>query len=307
MREKWSEADVAFLLHLVRRGKNSAQIYTLLKERGKDRSQKAIIRKTANERKRDPIRWRREILPPPVAYRPFNEQMRVEADNVLILMDIHAPLHHARFLNDAIDAAISLKCDTVIIGGDAIDWDTFSPFHRQPQTEAEEEIAATKQIFDTLSESFKRIHYFGGNHEMRAVRTLEGLVEPALIMSWFANQENVECSNYHWCELVSSGEEYLIEHPRNASVIPTRVAQALCSKYLKHVITGHGHLWGITRDISGTFWAIESGICADSSRFEYTERIHSKRPSAVVGAVMVLEGIPWLMCQENVKQFGRVR
>jgi hypothetical protein len=71
---------------------------------------------------------------------------------------------------------------------------------------------------------------------------------------------------------------------------------------LSHVIMGHNHLWGMTRDESGTFWAIESGVCADPERIPYYNEVHNTRPAMCTGAVIVRDGVPWLLSPENVKQ-----
>jgi len=303
---KWGTAETAHLLYLLQQGKAAHEIWSLFQSEGIDRTQRAIERKVARERKLHPETWHGKVQAPPPAYKKYDEQLVLEADSALILFDIHAPRHHNRFINQCIGVALQWGCNLCIIGGDLIDFDAFSYFGSAIETDAEDEIRATEQIVKILAQEFETVAEIDGNHEDRIVRLLNHKVPPERIMSWWAKQDNVLTSSYRWCELTSGGERFYIEHPRNTSVIPTRVAQGLCSKHLTHVIMGHNHLWGMTKDASGTFWAIEGGICADPKRLPYVNVVHNKRPAFCVGAVIVREGVPWLLSPENIQQMQQI-
>lgn len=66
---------------------------------------------------------------------------------------------------------------------------------------------------------------------------------------------------------------------------PTAVARDLCATQLASVVMGHSHLWGISRDRSGAYWAVEAGMCADPIRLRYAEMVHRRRPICARGRV----------------------
>ena len=122
----------------------------------------------------------------------------------------------------------------------------------------------------------------------------------------FVNGTQTEITDYHWFELMSGGERYYVEHPKNVSIHATIVPKKLAGKYLCHIIAGHGHTWGITRDPSDSFWCIDSGVCADPHRLAYTHKVHTTRPMEVQGAVFVLDGIPLLVAPHNIGFYERM-
>ena len=72
-------------------------------------------------------------------------------------------------------------------------------------------------------------------------------------------------------------------------------AAGLAAKFQCHVIVGHSHIWKVGRDISGRYWAIAAGHCADEERMAYAAIRHSKRMSHVSGAVIIRDGFPWVL------------
>jgi len=97
------------------------------------------------------------------------------------------------------------------------------------------------------------------------------------------------------------------DSPKNYSINATIVPKKLASKYLCHIIAGHGHTWGIVRDVSDTFWAIDAGLCADPDRLAYITKVHTTNPKPVQGAVMVIDGVPILLSPDNIGFYERMR
>ena len=94
--------------------------------------------------------------------------------------------------------------------------------------------------------------------------------------------ERIHFSEYFWCK---AGEEWLLEHQMNNSLIPTRVAQSLVAKFSKNIITAHTHKCGMVR-VNG-YWAIDAGCCADVERLAYTSLRHSTHTTMQNGAVLM--------------------
>jgi hypothetical protein len=195
---------------------------------------------------------------------------------------------------------------TVGIGGDLVDFSAFSKFGRQLGIEASDEIDAATHIISTLTANFDRVVYSGGNHEMRLIRQVDHLLDLSLVMGLFVASPRVTITDYHWFELISAGQAFYVEHPKNASIHATIVPKKLCAKFHKHVVAGHGHTWGMAQDDSGQYWAIDAGICADDSKIAYAQQVHSTRPAMQRGAVMILDGVPVLLSPRNMAIYEKM-
>lgn len=297
----WTPAEEALLLERVQAGATPYSIWREFEANGIKRTQKAIVRKIQNMKKREPRRWRAMVREPWEEYGKYDKEVSIESDAFLTLFDPHCPLHDAAFLNNLIDLALRWGIKDVIVGGDVIDFDALSYYGKQIHTEADAEIEATAQLLRVLAAEFERVVEIAGNHEMRAVRLLNKQLPVSRIMQWWATQENVVLTDYQWCEVTSGGEGYYIEHPGSASVKATAVALALAETHQHHIIAGHGHLWGMIRDKSNTFYCIDAGVTADPERFAYSQQVHRRRPRMVQGACFVRDGVPTLVDPEIVK------
>ena len=280
---------------MVREGLDSAEIAERFAERGLCRTQKAIQRKRERETRSDPMGWHATVAPAPKCAPRFDQPAVVVADRALTIFDLHAPFHDAEWVNWVVGTALRFGCTACVIGGDLVDFAAFSKWGRQERVEAEDEIRTARQIVNALARSFDQVVYGAGNHEMRLPRITGNLLELRDAMEMFVNAANVTVSDYHYSILVSNGVEYQVEHPKNASSIATRVPTKLAEKYHRHIIAGHGHLWGQARDVSGEYWGIDAGICADPMRLAYNAKTHNTRPMMNQGAAMVLDGIPMLL------------
>jgi hypothetical protein len=304
MAETWTTSETAFLKHLVHQGWGPERIHQEFTKEGIAKTHQSIRRKIQNERKRAPHEWHAHIAAPPDCAKRFDQQVKVEAERALLLFDIHAPFHDADWLNRLIGLGLKRKVELVGIGGDLVDFSAFSKFGRQERVEAEDEIEAAAQIVSTLAGEFKRVIYSGGNHEMRLPRKTDNLLELRDAMGMFVRAPNVTVTDYHWFELLSGGREWYIEHPKNASVNSGVVPAKLCAKYHKNVAAGHGHRWGITMDVSGTWYGVDVGVCADPPRMAYITKVHSTRPAVCQGALLVEGGIPLLLSPDNIVAYG---
>lgn len=299
MSTNWSPSELLLLRTLVQQCKNDAEIATVFREERIRRTYKAI------QRMRQRQGWHAMIAANPSCAPRFDKPLHIEADRALLMFDPHAPFHDADWCNRVIGLALSYDVDTAAVAGDLVDFTAFSKWGRQERVEAEDEIASAIQFIKALCASFKRLIYSAGNHENRLPRITGNLLALRNTMEMFINGTHTEVTDYHWFELISGGEKYYIEHPKNASINATVVPKKLASKYLCHVVAGHGHLWGITRDPSNSFWCIDSGVCADPERLAYTRKVHSTRPKEVQDAVLILDGIPILLSPDNIQWYER--
>ncbi len=303
---EWSAAEVALLRRHVQDGKRVDEIVELFARDGISRTYKAIERKLQKLRAVEPGTWREQVKPNPPGARRWNKPVRAEADRWLLLFDLHCPFHDAHWLNRLIDLALRERVTAVGIGGDLVDWTAFGKYGRQLEVEAEDEIRSTEQVLSALAGSFPTVVYAAGNHEMRICRSLGQAVGVERAAHLFVTRENVQITEYHWFEAVSAGVTYQCEHPRNASVMPCSVPRALAAKFGRHIVAGHGHAWGQAHDVSGRYWAIDAGVCADPERLSYVQLEHNTRPVVNQGACLLLDGTPVLLSPANIAAYERV-
>lgn len=301
-RDNWSESETYLLQLLVKQGLTPQGICDEFSQRGIKRTYQAIRRKIQRERRREPTDWYAQVRTSEVT--PYANPLHVEGD-ALCLFDLQVPFHDAAWINRCIALALGWGVENVILGGDLVDLAAFSPFGRTVEVEAEDEIRATEQVLTALSSSFSRVYWFAGNHEARLAIQLGKQVKLERALNMFSRADNVQVSDFRWCELSCAGADFYIEHPGSFSKRPTSVAVELCAIHDRSVIAGHGHLWGMTRDASNRHWAIDSGMCADPERLEYNVKVHKRFPKMVQGAVIVRESIPYLLCPANISGFER--
>jgi hypothetical protein len=263
----------------------------------------SIRGKIRREQKLDPVGWHVNIAPPPECARKFNQQVKVNAGSALLTFDWHAPFHDHRWGDQLIELGLRRKVEVVGIGGDLIDFSAFSKFGRQERVEAEDEILAAEQIVSALAHEFKQVIYSGGNHEMRLPKATDNNLGLLDAMGMFVRAKNVTITDYHWFELESGEHNYYVEHPKNASVSAGLVPSRLAAKYHKDVVAGHGHVWGMSMDVSGTWYGIDSGVCCDDERLAYVTKVHSVRPRVCLGAVLVEDGVPFLLNPDNIRRY----
>jgi hypothetical protein len=290
IRQPWTPAEEALCQVLTEQGRDSAEIAATFAERGIARTQKAIMRI------RDRRGWHGKVQPSPVTL----ASPPVLRGDALLLFDVHSPCHDAAWINRCVDLALRWGVHKLGIGGDLVDFTAFSVFAKSNEYDVQTEIAATEGILRTLESCFDEVVYSAGNHEQRLSRLPDWLLPVETAMRLFMRAGRTTFTRSYWFTLESGGESYYIEHPRNVSVAQTLVPARLAAKYHTHVIAGHGHLWGQGRDVSGRYWAIDSGMAADPARLEYYVSQHNVRPAMQQGAVIVRGGVPVLLSPGNI-------
>lgn len=296
----WEPSEILVVKKLIQEGKSIEQILSEIAQAGMRRRTYDGVRNMIRRHRRTESGWHALVDPNPTCAPRWDRPLKVTADRVLLMFDIHCPMHDADWCNQLIDLALTYNVDTVGIGGDLVDFTAFSKYGRQERVEAEDEVASSRQLVSALATTFDRVIYSGGNHEMRLPRATENVLALRDTMEMLVKGSHVEVTDYHWFELTSGGERFYCEHPKPASTKATIVPEGLATKYLCHIIAGHGHVWGIKRHLSNQFWCVDSGVCADPKRLAYTSKVHNTRPLEVQGAVFILDGIPILLSPDNI-------
>jgi hypothetical protein len=246
------------------------------------------------ERNRDAMPAKLPASPKPLCTDPI----RLAGPSACILTDLHVPFHNAAFVEDVVALAKEWDIKDCIIGGDLIDVEAFSKWVGDPENTFEEELDLAEKILDELASAFDRVVWTLGNHEARFLgKAAQRQIRSQRFLRMVTNAKNVEISSFEWCELDTPQGLYRIVHPKNASIVSGRVPSVIASRRFtdSHVIGAHGHLVGQVRTEDGKRWAIDSGTCADIDRLQYSTKSVSTRPVMNNGAVIVVEGFPYLV------------
>lgn len=273
-------------------------------------------------------------LPAPVqvsSMPKYNQPLKSEGDAV-ILSDVEAPFHHADFINQVLELADKWNIRTLHLAGDLLHFDNLSAWgaewipddtegnlnllleyvnslptkHREnginvieqmgafgSGTGLADELTEARRVFRSFT-NFDNIFVAIGNHDDRYLRALNSALHPKelLIQLDTANDERWKIAPYYYTLLETERGLFRVEHPR-ASARTT--AQDLCAQYHCNIIMGHSHRWAVNRDVSGDFWAIQSGHCVDEERLAYVMQRSAKRDAHCLGATIVRGGVPWVL------------
>lgn len=158
------------------------------------------------------------------------------------------------------------------------------------------ELAEAGKVLRRLANQFDAVDWDLGNHEGRLLRTMETELGPKILFDLVAlpdvQRPKWRIAPYYFSTLISAGEVFQIEHPKNTAKFS---AWKLCAKYGRSVIMTHSHQLNFTFDVSGRFYAIEAGCCADETRFAYAAQRHNTAAQHALGAVIVRGGYPYLL------------
>ncbi|HUW09326.1 MAG TPA: metallophosphoesterase family protein [Anaerolineae bacterium] len=292
----WTQPELYLAQRLVREGLNTDQVSKELEKAGCRRTQQAVRRLIQRKRQTE-NGWHAMVAESPIKY--DQQPMTVEGD-FLALADVHAPLHDAAFANLCIGEALRLAVRNVILAGDLVNLDALCFWGNESEAIAEQDIIATEQILGVLAHEFEYVYWFAGNHDLRIARKLDRAVRMQRLFNLFVRAPNVIVSDFLWCWADSGERRYRVTHPGTRSRHATWVAKDLCSIHNCSVICGHGHGWGMTKDVSGRHFAIDSGIVADPGKILYSLKRDTRDPKMLQGAVIVRSGLPRLLCPETL-------
>ena len=293
----WTTAETALLRQYVEQGLNAEEVSQRFAADGLSRTHQAVRRYLQRLRDKEPGKWCAKVavstVPMPAA------PLEAEGDT-LVLADPHCPFHDGAWVNRVSALALRYHIKQVALIGDLIDWTAFSRYGRRPGVEAEDEIRAAKQFVTTLAANFERVYYLPGNHEDRLPHATNNALTLERIAQWWVTRPNVIMTRKKWMLLKCGGETFRLTHPKNYSRTPGANSSRLCSKYLCHVIAAHDHLVAVTRDVSNTFWGVDTGMCAHDRLLDYIEEESTNNPQMVQGACLVMGKVPVSVTPDSI-------
>jgi predicted phosphodiesterase len=202
---------------------------------------------------------------------------------ILVMSDLHVPCHDKAWIETVVNYALSKNIRRLLIAGDLLDLAQFAKWPGPTDYNVEMEMDLAEKVLKWLKQYFTQIDIVLGNHDRRFAKKLDNQISPTAMMSkWFAGLAKV---HHHDHALV--GNTWLVSHPGTYSRVPTKPAYDMCAVYGKNVAVAHTHKLGMARDVSGTKWGVEIGMCADDSKFAYKHMTLTTHPRMQKGSLII--------------------
>lgn len=223
----------------------------------------------------------------------------IESKRCMVLNDIEAPDHNVEILELARKVAIEYQIQDLILDGDAIAFDSFSPWAKSTDYNPtfEEEMRPIEEILAVFCDVIPgRKIWTSGNHERRLPLMVGGKFNISRILK---NDLNIEFSEYSHCILNPGKDQWYIVHQKEYSRIPLSATRRIFAVQLCNTLTAHSHHQGFCKDPSGRYWLVEGGSCRDPLHTKYKNVRQTSHPSWNLGFSLIINGQPLLINLEN--------
>lgn len=210
-----------------------------------------------------------------------NINLPFSSKKILCLFDIHLPFHDIDALTTAIKFGKSKDVDTIILGGDLLDFYSLSFYEKDPRKRNfYEELNIAKEFLVKLRKIFptQNIYYLLGNHEERYMRYMKVKARELLGVKDFELDVLLDLKklNINYIDgkrLINVGDT-TIGHGHEFGQgfgSPVSPAKSLFNKAKANMIVGHSHVDSKHREktIHGTFITTYSIGCLCELQPEY--------------------------------------
>jgi len=155
------------------------------------------------------------------------------------------------------------------------------------------ELNVARKELRNIEQLFDKCDFVLGNHEGRLLRALGAAMNPEELLRLVdIKNPKWRIAPFYFSYLDTSRGRYIIEHPKGAA---ESTAQGLAAKFQSHIIMCHSHALDFSWDISGKYFAIQTGCCVDENRLPYAAQRHTTKRQHKLGATIVKDGYPFLL------------
>jgi len=224
----------------------------------------------------------------------FRGDLKLPMDDYLITCDYHSPYYSVLWHNRTLAIAERLGIRKIIVVGDLIDFGFAAFWYSDHKPGIDDESDENRRLVRSLLSAFDEIYLVKGNHEDRLGRQTNGLVQARYLLELWAGEDYGKRFHYSLYDKLTIGSEWLLVHPKSYSIISTKVAKILASKFHKNILNTHGHFLGYGYDISGKYYAADIGGIFDKEKIEYKNLKTSTHPEWGNGFAVLKNGHPYL-------------
>ena len=233
---------------------------------------------------------------------PRYDRPLVWEGDALVLPDPEFPFHHARWINQCVELAAAWGITHLNIAGDMLHLNSLAAF--EPPWSEEDlaeyassnfalEIRVARKQIKELVDAFDSVDLIMGNHEGRMLRALESVFSPEMLLRLLSiDTGKIRTAPYYYSTIISNGEPFLIEHPKNTSKYSPGY---LADKYQSHVLMAHSHKVGMAPSKSGRWYGWHIGCCVDENRLAYAAQRHNAGDPHKLGAAIIRNGVAYVL------------
>jgi hypothetical protein len=233
----------------------------------------------------------------------FRGDLKLPMDDYIITCDYHSPYYSVLWHNRTLAIAERLGIKKAIIVGDLIDFGFAAFWYSDHKPGIDDESDENRRLVHSLLSAFDEIYLVKGNHEDRLGRQTNGLVQARYLLELWAGEDYGKRFHYSLYDKLTIGSEWLLVHPKSYSIISTKVAKILASKFHKNILNTHGHFLGYGYDISGKYYAADIGGIFDKEKIEYKNLKTSTHPEWGNGFAVLKNGHPYLFDERTDWEF----
>ena len=203
----------------------------------------------------------KRLTEPDLNLEKYTDYIKIHSKNVIIIFDPHIPYHSINIINECLDVAERLDIDTLIIGGDFLDFKClYTKEVQQTKIDWIDEIKEAVNVLNVLITHFKKIYIISGNHDHRLNRFLGQSDKAEKLMSILFNHPQVKYSKYQFCQL---NDTWNIIHEGNTKVKLSKLEKIINVKRLS-TMAGHSHRFA--------FGVHDSGIEVEAEGLHTSEK-----------------------------------
>jgi hypothetical protein len=213
--------------------------------------------------------------------------------------DVHVPTTNWEIAEWVYQVGANTGIKTLIIAGDLLNVDAFSYYPPVvPEIDFGTEQLASKVLLAHYADQFDKIVITLGNHELRYMKARRGSVttdELLALVSDDRSRAKMEISPYPYMNVVSSGVNWHVTHPRDFSRQKITVGNKLAQKHQSNVVLFHQHHVGKSVDDYGRYVIIDGGGLFDDKKMAYVAMQDSTSPTMNNGFVVIRGGVGHLI------------
>jgi len=226
--------------------------------------------------------------------------LKVKGDAVVI-GDLEVPDHDADILTKAVQVGEKFGIHQLIINGDAVAADGFSPFQGNLRRGIEplDEVRILATVIRAMARQFVTVYLCEGNHDKRWRRMSDGQVTLSDEIADRLPDIDIAVTPFSQIHLTSGGRPWLVCHPKNYSKVPGSVPREIAEVQRKNVVAAHTHHLSECQTKCGEFMAVEGGYCRDEARTLYKADDITRHPKWNPGFVVIRNGYHYLFSADK--------
>lgn len=240
--------------------------------------------------------------PRPDLYVNVIEDEKTYTGDWMVVGDVHAPCtdYDMAQLIPAISEKYLPECQGLIIAGDLINADAWSKYASVIALPSwQEEIAAARHLLKIWFETFDKIVWLMGNHEIRKLVHDGGQTTVQELKDAILQSDKLDVTVLDRCFVDADNGKWLICHGGNYRQMQLSAASEYAQKYRAHVISHHEHHLAMGQSKYKWQTVVNNGGLFDPDKLAYVKLKTTTSPNMARGFSMLRGGYCYLFGEDH--------